>query len=448
MKKNFLLRDRLARKLYKSVQNLPIIDYHNHLKIEDITTDKHFSNITEIWITPDPYKHRAMRILGVEEKYITGDASDFEKFDKWISSLKNLLGNPLYDWSKMELYTVFGIKVKFNKVDSQKLYNLLNERLSTLSAKTILEKFNVEYSAPCSSVNDDITLFLNSNVFAPSLRGDDILCPTKKFTELLSKNTGVEITCLEDFIEAISARLTAFKAAGARYADHALDDGFSYFADDGENEKRFHSLLEKELCESDKNALASYILMRVAREYARHGFTLQLHIGAKRSTSDRLRSIAGPAGGYAAIGSAVSVDCLTRLLNDVEKGEFGLPRTLLFTLNPSDNEVMANLSGSYSKDGEEAIVTQGPAWWWCDHYKGMYDMLDSFSCHSVLSTFIGMTTDSRSLFSFVRHDYFRRTLANFISEKVKEGRMPKDKKALISLMKKLSYENAKKTLTI
>ena len=180
--------------------------------------------------------------------------------------------------------------------------------------------------------------------------------------------------------------------------------------------------------------------------YAEVGFTVQLHIGAQRHTSTRLRTLTGPTGGYAAIGNTVNVKALIRLFDTVEKAEFGLPKTMLFTLNPADNAVMATLSGSYSKDGAEALVTQGPAWWWCDHYEGMTAMLDNFCTHSVLSTFVGMTTDSRSPLSFVRHDYFRRVLCEWLSQMVSKDRLPNDIALLSDTVFKICYGNAKNIL--
>ena len=194
MEKNFLLSTKTARKLYHKVaRDLPIIDYHNHLSISDVANDRRFSNITELWITPDPYKHRAMRILGVPEKYITGDASDFEKFEEWYNLLPRLVGNPLYDWSRMELSTVFGIELSPIKVSAIDAWNVINEKLKSLSAKKILEKFNIEYSAPCASLCDDLSLYESVMEFAPSLRTDDIFAFDPKMIERLSKQTSVTI---------------------------------------------------------------------------------------------------------------------------------------------------------------------------------------------------------------------------------------------------------------
>lgn len=448
MKEKCVLRGDLAISLYEDIaKDLPIIDYHNHLSMADIANDRTFENITPLWISPDPYKHRAMRILGVPERYITGDASDLEKFEKWYESLPRLIGNPLYDWSILELETVFGIELDFDRTSAAELWEELNEKLSYMTASKILEKFNIDYCAPCASLCDDLVLFEGTERYAPSLRGDDIVLPTSELVSELERITDIKIDCLEAWERAVDIRLGDFVKVGCRYTDHALDNGFSFVGDDGKNGERFSRLLDGDALDCDgRLRLSSYMLTMLACLYAKHEFTMQLHIGAQRTTSTRLRSIAGPAGGYAAIGSCVDVASLTSFLDAIEQSRYGLPKTLLFTLNPADNAVMAILSGSYSKDGVEAIVSQGPAWWWCDHRQGMTEMLEHLSVFGVLSTFVGMTTDSRSLLSFVRHDYYRRTLCQWIADKAEEGVLPKDMALLRSIILHMCYENARKTI--
>lgn len=447
---DYKLSNEYARKLYyECAADLPIIDYHNHLSIADIASDREFENITQLWISVDPYKHRAMRILGVPEKYITGDASDYEKFVKWYECLPRLVGNVLFDWSVMEFDKVFEIELYPFKKKAEQVWTEVNEKLKKLSAQKILDKFHIEYCAPCASLIEDIELFDKTKGICPSLRGDDIVRVNSGFIKKLGQVTGIDINTLSLFEDAVSKRLENFIEKGCKYSDHALDDGFVYLADDGQNEERFQAVLcGEKLSKRDERYLASEILKRLARIYAQNGLTMQLHIGARRSTSTHLREIAGPAGGYAAIGNSVNVKSLTKMLDDIEKTEYGIPKTLLFTLNPADNAVMSILSGSYSKDGVEAIVSQGPAWWWCDHYQGMREMLDYLSVYGVMSTFLGMTTDSRSLLSFVRHDYFRRILCQWIAEKVEKGVLPDDFDILSDVVKKMCYCNVARTIGI
>lgn len=445
MNKDHLLEGELAKRLYETVRDLPIIDYHNHLCVADIASDRQFKNITALWLTPDPYKHRAMRILGVAEKYITGDATDLEKFEKWYNCLPRLMGSPLFDWSLMEFNRVLDMELMPFSRPAKEVYDEANEKLKYLSARQILGKFNIEYSAPCASLCDDLSSF-DGKTLCPSLRGDDIVDITEEFIKTLEEKTDIKISDLKTLEKAIETRLILFKEKGLRFTDHALDSGFCFKAVNcGEI---FKALLDgKALKEKDRFCLSSYLLKMLAGLYAKHGLTMQLHIGAQRQTSTRLRNIAGKAGGFAAIGNTADVENLTYMLDEIEKGEYGLPKTVLFTLNPSDNAVMATLSGSYSKDGTEALITQGPAWWWCDHRKGISDMLDTFAAHSVLSTFIGMTTDSRSLLSFVRHDYFRRILCSFIAKRAEKGIYPDDISLLSDTAKRCCYYNVKNIIS-
>ena len=437
----------MGRKIYETyAKDLPIIDYHNHLCVEDILCDRVFENITQLWITADPYKHRAMRILGIPERYITGDATDFEKFEKWYGCLPRLAGNALYDWSCMEFQTLFDIPLEPFSLSALQIYEKVNQKLKDLSARKILSQFNIEYSAPCAALTDNLDIFAQLSGVSPSLRADTVVNVDPALVQQLSECTGMQIASLQDFEETIEKRIGQFYRIGCRFADHALDHGFAYVRDDGLNPARFERMLSGESlsCE-DRLSMESYILRFLGTLYAKYDLAMQLHIGAKRTTSSRLRSIAGPAGGYAAIGSCVDVGSLTNLLDDIEKSG-GLPKTILFTLNPADNAVMSILSGSYSADGIESVVTQGPAWWWCDHAQGMRQMLDHMSVYSVLSTFIGMTTDSRSLLSFVRHDYFRQILCQWLAEKVEQGYLPENENILKDMIERMCYKNAKKLL--
>ena len=226
MKDNFLLNSEISQKLYNEVASkLPIIDYHNHLSVDDIANDRKFENITKLWISVDPYKHRAMRILGVSEKYITGDATDKEKFLKWNKCLPKLMGNPLFDWSVMEFSKVLDIELLPLSEDYESVWNKANEKLKDLSAKKILEKFNIEYSAPCASLTDNLDCFDKSQGICPSLRGDDIVSPKKQTIEKLEALTNRKIKTLEDFEKAVCQRLKVFIDSGCKYCDHALDNG-------------------------------------------------------------------------------------------------------------------------------------------------------------------------------------------------------------------------------
>ena len=473
MDENFLLTTSAAQSLYhECAEALPVIDYHNHLNVRDLSEKRRFKNLTQLWLAGDPYKHRAMRICGVAEKYITGEASEYEKFEAWMDSLPKLIGNPLYDWSVLEMKRVFGISLIPGDTKSRDLWEETGKQLANpeFTAPGLLKKFHVEYASPCASLTENLEPFATlsaqealeerSAVIAPSLRGDTLTGIDRKTITELEQIIHMTILTLEDFFCAIEKRLEAFEQAGCRFSDHALDNGFVYYKEDGKNEERFRKLqrecsfsmeekhsMEEVLSPEDRGRLFSAVLRFLAASYAKRGWTMQLHIGAQRSTSTRLRRLAGPAGGFAGIGNGCDVQSLTDMLDDFEKGKWGMPRIILFTLNPADNAVMSVLSGSYSQDGVSGKITQGPAWWWCDHLYGMREVFENNSAFGVLSVFAGMTTDSRSFLSFVRHEYFRRALCGWIGEKVEKGEMIASDRLLKNLVQDVCYKNAKKLVS-
>ena len=444
MNPNHLISNPAAAELYNYAKTLPIIDYHNHLSLADIQSGRRFTDIYALWIEPDPYKHRAMRMCGVEEEYITGSASPKEKFIRWCETLPRLLGNPLHTWSVMELERVFGIQDLPNAENADELYQKCSAYLENhiVTADTLLDLFGAEYISPCASILDDIDLFRDTRRTAPSLRGDDIVSADLSFLTALSKLTHMRIADLGSFQRAVQSRLDAFEVCGCRFSDHALDNGFVYYPDDGKNAERFSALCRGALPEDEKCRLSSCILTFLGKEYAARSMTMQLHIGAQRYTSTRLRQTAGPFGGFAGIGNSVDILSLTRFLDALDSGSHGLPKTVLFALNPADNEPLSVLSGSYSKNGVSGIVTQGPAWWWCDHISGIRAVLESAASFGVLHNFIGMTTDSRSFLSFVRHDYFRRVLCGWLGEKYESGEWICSTDELKDLVYHICYKNA------
>ncbi len=285
MNREFLLPTPLSRRLYELVKDLPIIDFHNHL---DLSCGR-FENLTRIWITPDPYKHRLMRIQGVPERLITGDASDYEKLEAWCRISPLLAGTPVYDWCLLELSRVFGIDDVPSVENAGKIWEKANELLSDLTAMDILSRFGVEYASPVASAADDVSLYGALPEYAPSLRGDDAVSPDAAFVKKLADASGREISSLDDYAVALHQRLDAFQAVGCRVADHSLDDGFCYIPDDGRNGERFASMLRGGAF--DKAALTSYLLRFLDGEYGKRGLAMQIHFGAMRFTSTRLRGL-------------------------------------------------------------------------------------------------------------------------------------------------------------
>ena len=317
------------------------------------------------------------------------------------------------------------------------------------SVQALLDRFHVEYAAPCAAITEDIAALERMGNAAPSLRGDGLTDTVRQTADGLEQLLQLQIRTLEDYYAAIRRRLEDFARAGCRFSDHALDDGFLY-KKPGQPAK---ALFEKSrngglLTEEEKQGLSSEILRFLSAEYAKLGWTMQLHIGAQRFTSSRLRAVAGPAGGFAGIGNCCNVKSLTQMLDDFEKEPYGMPGVILFTLNPADNAVMSVLSGSYSRDGAEGIVQQGPAWWWCDHLYGMREVFENLASFGVLSVFVGMTTDSRSILSFVRHEYFRRAFCGWLGEKAEKGEWDVSEAQLKKLVEDVCYFNAKKRLRL
>ena len=434
---DFLLESALARELYHDhVEGLPIVDYHNHLCPMDLATERRFDNISQLWVEADPYKHRAMRLSGVDEKDITGESGSKDKFRAWARTLPATLGNPLFHWSAMEMKNVFGLDEMPDPSCADRVWNACNERLAEpeFSTMGILRGFGVEVLSTSDDLLDDVSVHSSvtgSIKVTPSLRADSIT----EFASAWMERLGA-CADLETFLSLVSCRLDAFSAAGCRVADHALDDGWRFEVTSVDKASELFAVGAF----SDIR-LKSYVLGWLASQYARRGWVMLLHIGAQRFTNTRLRSLVGPAGGYASIGNTCDVRSLCAFMDSQDmKGE--LPKTALFTLNPADNAVLATLTGSYSQDGVRGKVQFGPAWWYNDHLPGMTDQLENLAAYSLMPQFIGMTTDSRNVLSFSRHDYFRRILCNWMAAKSLSGQFPSDTAYLGKIASDISYRNA------
>lgn len=452
---NFLLTNDTACELFHScAKGIPIIDYHNHLDVAAIASDKKYQNIGELWVTTDPYKHRAMRINGISEQQVSGNASDKEKFDAWAQTFPNTVGNPLYHWTTLELKRLFGIDELLSSKNKEFIWQQCNRLLQGdgFSTVNILRKWNTEMLCTSDDLLDDVTVHrlatekAESFVVLPSLRADSILAlGTLGFKHWLHRLSAIyPVESLADYLHAVRLRLDAFTAVGCRLSDHALDNGFRFsLPSHDEATKLFVDYLATDsLTAEELVKLKSYLLYILAKEYALRGWVMQLHIGAERFTSSRLRRLAGPAGGYATIGSACDIRSLCQFLDSVEAEGF-LPKTILFTLNPADNAAFGTITGSFTADNVWGKIQYGPAWWYNDHKEGMERHLRTLSSYGLLNRFIGMTTDSRSILSFSRHEYFRRILCNYIGEMAEHGEAPADMEFLSELITNISYRNAK-----
>ncbi|MBC8033757.1 MAG: glucuronate isomerase [Chitinophagaceae bacterium] len=454
---DFLLMNDYGRRLYhEEVKLLPIVDPHNHIDPAALASNRKFENIYQLWVQNDPYKHRAMRIYGVAEKLITGNEPEYDKFLAWASCFPSTAGNPLFHWSCMELNTLFGISDILNPFNARQIWETANERLQEkeFTAPGIITKFNVELLCTSDDLLDSLEHHAELGrqasgiICLPSLRGDSIISldDPSFFTWLkkLETLTSGAILDLESYLSAVSKRLDFFDLAGCLLSDHSLDSGFMYRnCTDTTASALFTKILKKETLSAEEiNGVQSYLLVFLGRQYAGRKWKMQLHIGAYRYTSSVLRAKVGPAGGYACIGHTADIRSICSLLDELDKGGT-LPKTILYTLNPADNAAFATITGSYSEDGIQGKIQFGPAWWYNDHYEGIMQQLLALSSYGLLATSIGMTTDSRSIVSFVRHNYYRRILCNLLGSWVEEGKLPDDWAFVSAMAKNISYNNIK-----
>lgn len=454
---NWLIKNKTGEYLYHEVASgLPIIDYHNHINPALLAANQNFENLSDAWITEDPYKHRAMRILGIPEAEITGDSSGKVKFDNWVKTLPKTLGNPLFHWSALELKRVFGISEFLNDSNADQIWDRCNELLGHEDFKplNIVKSYNTEVLVTSDDLLDELKahqelrLSQESVKVLPSLRADSILDFNNplfpNWLKSLSEKASISIKVLDDFKVAIAGRLDYFNEQGCIFSDHGLDSGFKFSpVDYAEVAGVFESLISGESFDQNMSIkLRSHLMQFLGNEYARRGWIMQLHIGAQRQTSTRLRTLAGSAGGFASIGKACDIKSIALFLDSLEKKGL-LPETILYTLNPADNAALASLTGSFTEDGVEGKIQFGPAWWYNDHYAGIRKHLNDISSNGLLGTFIGMTTDSRSILSLSRHEYFRRILCDQIGGWVEEGKFPNDQALLTKLISDISYNNIK-----
>ncbi len=457
---DFLLNSDTAKNLYHDIaKGLPIVDYHNHLNPQDLAHNRQFDNIAQLWVISDPYKHRAMRINGMPERLITGNATDKEKFLAWAGTVPYTMGNPLFQWTALELKRVFGIDNLLCKETAGEIWNQCNEKLEqeNFRAACLLKSFNTELVCTSDDLLDDFQAHHKATEKAygfkvlPSLRGDSAVAfETSGFyawLDTLQQQIRRNIKSLDDFTGALFERLDILQEAGCLAADHALDNGCMIGNGDQSKANRlFKSVLARDPLDSfDQSVLKSFLLNALGKEYGQRGWWMLLHIGAQRYTSTRLRTLAGPAGGFAGMGRACGIDDLCLFLDALEK-EQSLPRTILFNLNPIDNAAFATLTGSFAEDGLAGKIQFGPPWWYNDHRHGIEEQLNALSSYGLLAHFIGMTTDSRSILSFSRHEYFRRILCNQLGVWIDAGEIPNDFPWLEEIVKKICYLNAKQAM--
>ncbi len=455
MCENFLLNSDTAIELYhKYAKDMPIIDYHCHLSPQEIQEDKKYENIAEVWLGGDHYKWRALRSNGVPEKSITGDVSAKEKFNKWAETVPYTIGNPLYHWTHLELKAYFDIHDTLSPKTCDDIWNKCNDKLKDLSARKLITKSNVETICttddPIDSLEYHIKLKEDKSFktkVLPTFRPDKSFnIELTWFTDWisdLSKVVGYKLDTLDALEKALSERVEFFNSVGCKVSDHALDEVVYAESTRAEVEAIYKKGLNKETLTHDElSKYKGHILVFLGREYSKHGWIQQYHIGALRNNSARQLSNLGPDTGFDAINDKTFAVELSALLDKLDSTD-ELPKTILYVLNPRDNEVIGTMIGCFQGGGIPGKIQFGSGWWFNDQKDGMERQLESLSQLGLLSRFVGMLTDSRSFLSYTRHEYFRRILCNFIGNLVETGQYPNDIEFLGKVVQDICYNNAK-----
>ena len=458
MDQNFILETETAQKLYHDfAAKTPIIDYHCHINPKEIAEDRKFENITQVWLGGDHYKWRFMRSCGVEEKYITGDASDYEKFCKWAECVGKAIGNPLFHWSHLELQRYFGYMGHLNKNTADEVWNLCNEKLQddSMSVRNLIRQSNVKFIGTTDDPIDTLEWHQKIKaddsfdvVVAPSWRPDKAMNIEKPdFADYLVKlaaAAGMDtIANFEDLKVALANRMDYFNANGCKVSDHALE----YVVYVPATEEEIEAILAKRLSgeavtREEELQFKTAFMIYMGKKCNELDWGMQLHYGCKRDNNKFMYDKMGPDTGFDCINnyapSAQLADFLNALIATNE-----LPRTVIYSLNPNDNEAIGTILGCFQDSTAVAKIQQGSAWWFNDHKVGMENQMISLANLGNLSGFVGMLTDSRSFLSYTRHEYFRRILCNLVGGWVENGEYPADMEMLEEIIKGISYYNAK-----
>ena len=457
MGENFLLTNETAITLYRQyAQDLPIIDYHCHLSPKEIYENKQFKNITEAWLYGDHYKWRAMRANGIEEKYITGEASDYEKFLAWAKTVPMTIGNPLYNWTHLELQRFFGIHDILNEKSAPMIWEKVNKLLNDdeFSVRELIKKSGVEVICTTDDPVDSLQYHQNLSGIddlavrvLPSFRPDKGLEINRDgfraWVDKLAESADTSINTYDDFLSALESRVDFFHEIGGRVSDHAIDTMMYADANKADIDQIFRSALAGEkISLEDEKKYKSYTLVFLGKKYASLGWAMQLHINALRNNNSRLLSTLGPDTGYDCMNDDLVAKPLVQFLDALDR-EDTLPKTILYSLNPRDNQVLASIIGSFQSGGIRGKVQFGTAWWFNDNKDGMLDQMKALANVGLFSQFIGMLTDSRSFLSYTRHEYFRRLVCNLLGEWVESGEVPDDQELLSEIVQGISYQNAK-----
>ncbi len=462
MIEDFILSNETARRLYhEHAAEMPIYDYHCHLPAELIATDHNYDNLAQIWLAGDHYKWRAMRTNGVNERYVTGEATDYEKFQQWAATVPYCIGNPLYHWTHMELKKPFGITDLLNPDTADRIYKNCAEMLQQpdFSVRGLLRKFNVKLV--CTTEDPLDSLEHHEKIAAEDFdtkvrtawRPDKAMAVEdpvafNDWVDRLGELTGMQINSYNDFLSALKSRHNYFHDHGCRLSDIGLTRTFFVDYSEAELKAVFVKLRKKNRTDNEEILkFKTAMLVELSAMNAEKGWTQQFHIGALRNNNTKMFNKLGPDTGFDSIADYPIADGLAKLLDRLESMD-KLTRTIFYNLNPADNATIATLMGCYQDGSIPGKMQFGSAWWFLDQKNGMEQQLQTLADLGLLSRFIGMLTDSRSFLSFSRHEYFRRILCNMLGTQAEQGLIPNDKELLGSIVRDICYNNARQYLEL
>ena len=453
---DFLLGNKTAVKLFHQyAEKQPIIDFHCHLSPSMIADDLQFTNLTQAWLAGDHYKWRAMRTNGINEKYCTGKASDTEKFEKWAETVPYTVGNPLYHWTHLELARYFKITDLLSPKTATKIYKKGSDQLNTkqFTVRSLLKKMKVEVVCTTDDPTDSLEFHkklkgaFEVSIF-PTWRPDNIVktedpVKFKAYIGKLENASGIAIKSFSTLIEALDDRHKFFNKMGTKASDHGLDRFYFASFTASEVDKIFKKLLKGEMISDDEaEKYKAATMTELCRMNHKRGWTQQFHVGAMRNNNVRMFRQMGPDTGWDSIGIAQDALKMSRFLSSLD-GTNQLARTILYNLNPADNEMMVTMAGNFCDGSVPAKVQYGAAWWFLDQKNGMEKHIRDLASLALMRRFIGMVTDSRSFLSYPRHEYFRRLVCNYVGEEVEKGTIPNEEELLKPLIEGISYKNAK-----
>jgi len=454
---NFLLQTKTAEKLYHDhARKMPIIDYHNHLIPEMIASNRQFDNLTQPWLYGDHYKWRAMRTNGVDERYCTGNATDWEKFEKWAETVPYTMRNPLYHWTHLELKRYFGINDLLCKETAKSIYDVASEKLNQPNYRVqgLLSMMNVESLCttddPIDSLEYHRQIRRQNVAFAvyPAWRPDKAMAIENlegfnAYLDKLSSASGVEVSSYSQLLEALRRRHDFFAANGCKLSDHGIENFYAEDYTQAEIESIFAKARKKKtLSQEDILKFKSATLYDLAILDHEKGWVQQFHIGALRNNNSRLLQALGPATGFDSIGDFPVAISMSRFLDRLDRND-RLAKTIIYNLNPADNEVVATMIGNFQDGTAPGKIQFGSGWWFLDQKDGMEKQINALSTLGLLSRFVGMLTDSRSFLSYPRHEYFRRILCNLLGRDIENGELPNDIGFMGKMVEDICYNNAK-----